>query len=104
MNYFNYKRRQAHKVQIGNIALGSDYPVLVQTMTSTDTLDTEASVAQCERIIKAGGELIRLTAQGVKHSENLKIFTKPCATKVTMYPCQPTSISIPKQLLLPPSM
>ena len=72
MNYFNYKRRQAHKVQIGNIALGSNYPVLVQTMTSTDTLNTEASVAQCERIIEAGGELIRLTAQGVKQSENLE--------------------------------
>ena len=72
MNYFNYKRRQAHKVQIGNIAVGSDYPVLVQTMTSTDTLDTKGSVTQCERIIEAGGELIRLTAQGVKHSENLK--------------------------------
>ena len=81
MNYFNYKRRQAHKVQIGNIALGSDYPVLVQTMTSTDTLDTEASVAQCERIIKAGGELIRLTAQGVKYSENLKNIHKALRDK-----------------------
>lgn len=72
MNYFNYKRRFASNVQIGTITLGSDHPILVQTMTSTDTLDTEASVAQCERIIEAGGELIRLTAQGVKHSENLK--------------------------------
>lgn len=81
MNYFNYKRRQAHKVQIGNIALGSDYPVLVQTMTSTDTLDTEASVAQCERIIEAGGELIRLTAQGVKQSENLQNIHKALRDK-----------------------
>ena len=72
MNYFNYSRRKAHDVQIGNITLGSNHPILVQTMTSTDTLDTEGSVAQCERIIKAGGELIRLTAQGVRHSENLK--------------------------------
>ena len=72
MNYFNYKRRIASDVKIGNVTLGSEHPVLVQTMTNTDTLDTEASVAQCERIIKAGGELIRLTAQGVKHSENLK--------------------------------
>ncbi|NLZ95938.1 MAG: 4-hydroxy-3-methylbut-2-en-1-yl diphosphate synthase [Bacteroidales bacterium] len=72
MNYFNYKRRKAHDVQIGTITLGSNHPILVQTMTSTDTLDTQGSVAQCERIIKAGGELIRLTAQGVRHSENLK--------------------------------
>ena len=72
MNYFNYNRRKAHDVHIGNVTLGSNHPILVQTMTSTNTLDTEASVAQCERIIKAGGELIRLTAQGVRHAENLK--------------------------------
>ncbi|MFA7067152.1 MAG: flavodoxin-dependent (E)-4-hydroxy-3-methylbut-2-enyl-diphosphate synthase, partial [Dysgonamonadaceae bacterium] len=72
MNYFNYKRRVTTDVPIGNITVGSNYPVMVQTMTSTDTLDTQASVAQCERIIEAGGQLIRLTAQGVKHAENLK--------------------------------
>src|SRR5690554_5402791 len=72
MNYFSYKRRPTIDVQIGNVTLGGNHPVLVQTMTNTDTLDTEASVAQCERIIDAGGQLIRLTAQGVKHAENLK--------------------------------
>ena len=72
MNYFSYKRRPTIDVQIGNVTLGGNHPVLVQTMTNTDTLDTEASVAQCERIIEAGGQLIRLTAQGVKHAENLK--------------------------------
>lgn len=72
MNHFNYKRRATNDVQIGNVTLGSGYPIVVQTMTNTDTLDTEASVEQCERIIKEGGQLIRLTAQGVKHAENLK--------------------------------
>ena len=72
MNFFNYERRRTNDVQIGNVTLGSEYPIVVQTMTNTDTLDTDASVAQCERIIKDGGQLIRLTAQGVKHSENLK--------------------------------
>src|SRR5690554_2439491 len=72
MSYFNYKRRVTTDVPICNITVGSNYPVMVQTMTSTDTLDTQASVAQCERIIEAGGQLIRLTAQGVKHAENLK--------------------------------
>ena len=72
MSYFNYKRRTTNNVPIGNVTLGSEHPVLVQTMTNTDTLDTDASVAQCETIIKAGGELVRLTAQGVKHAENLK--------------------------------
>ena len=72
MNYFNYKRRPTSDVHIVNVTMGSEHPIVVQTMTNTDTLDTETSVAQCERIIKAGGQLIRLTAQGVKHSENLK--------------------------------
>lgn len=71
MNYFNYKRRPTVDVHIGNVTLGSNHPIVVQTMTNTDTLDTESSVAQCERIIQAGGQLIRLTAQGVKHAENL---------------------------------
>lgn len=72
MNYFNYKRRPTIDVCIGKLTLGGDHPIVVQTMTNTSTLDTESSVNQCERIIKAGGQLIRLTAQGVKHAENLK--------------------------------
>ncbi len=52
--------------------MGGDLPVRVQSMTSTDTLDTAGSVSQCIRIIEAGGELVRLTAQGVREAENLK--------------------------------
>jgi len=51
--------------------MGGDLPVRVQSMTNTDTLDTAASVSQCIRIIEAGGELVRLTAQGVREAENL---------------------------------
>ncbi|HWR74458.1 MAG TPA: (E)-4-hydroxy-3-methylbut-2-enyl-diphosphate synthase, partial [Bacteroidales bacterium] len=51
--------------------MGGDLPVRVQSMTSTDTLDTDACVRQCIRIIEAGGELVRLTAQGVREAENL---------------------------------
>ena len=58
-------------VQIGSLAMGGDLPVRVQSMTNTDTLDTDASVSQCIRIIEAGGELVRLTAQGVREAENL---------------------------------
>lgn len=72
MSYFNYKRRATTDVHIGNVTLGDMHPIVVQTMTNTNTLDTENSVAQCEQIIEAGGQLIRLTAQGVKHAENLK--------------------------------
>lgn len=51
--------------------MGGDLPVRVQSMTNTDTLDTAASLRQCIRIIEAGGELVRLTAQGVREAENL---------------------------------
>lgn len=72
MNFFNYKRRPTIDVHIGNITLGGNHPVVVQTMTNTNTLDTEASVAQGERIIASGADLIRLTAQGVREAKNLR--------------------------------
>lgn len=58
-------------INIGNLALGGYLPVRVQSMTNTDTLDTTSCVAQCIRIMEAGGELVRLTAQGVREAENL---------------------------------
>jgi (E)-4-hydroxy-3-methylbut-2-enyl-diphosphate synthase len=58
-------------ITVGSLAMGGDLPVRIQSMTSTDTLDTAASVSQCIRIIEAGGELVRLTAQGVREAENL---------------------------------
>jgi len=66
-------RRKTHIVHIGDLPLGSDYPVRVQSMTNTQTLDTEATVAQCIRIINAGGEYVRITAQGVREAEHLKV-------------------------------
>jgi len=67
-----YKRRKSSIVQIGNTPMGGDYPIRVQSMTNTSTLDTEASIRQCIRIIEAGGEYVRLTAQGVREAENLQ--------------------------------
>lgn len=52
--------------------MGGENPIRIQSMTTTDTNDTEACVEQAERIIKAGGELVRLTTQGTKEAENLK--------------------------------
>ena len=52
--------------------LGGDAPIRIQSMTTTNTNDTEACVEQAERIIKAGGELVRLTTQGRREAENLK--------------------------------
>lgn len=72
MDLFNYHRRESSVVHIGALDMGGDNPVRIQSMTTTSTDDTEGSVAQAECIIKAGGELVRLTTQGVKEAENLK--------------------------------
>jgi (E)-4-hydroxy-3-methylbut-2-enyl-diphosphate synthase len=69
---FNYSRRNSDKIRIGKVMLGGEEPVRVQSMANTDTNDTQASVEQCIRIVEAGGEIVRFTAQGVKEAENLK--------------------------------
>lgn len=68
---FGYKRRTTSTALVGNVAIGSDYPIRLQSMTSTSTMDTAGSVAQAKRIIDAGGEIVRLTAQGVREANNL---------------------------------
>lgn len=72
IDLFNYRRRSSSPVQVGNLQLGGDAPIRIQSMTTTNTNDTEACVEQAERIIKAGGELVRLTTQGRREAENLK--------------------------------
>ena len=70
IDLFNYKRRESTVAHAGTLDIGGDNPVRVQSMTTTNTDDTDASVAQ--RIIDAGGELVRLTTQGRREAENLK--------------------------------
>ncbi len=72
MDLFNYKRRISSVTHIGNTPLGGNNPIRIQSMTSTNTNDTEASVEQSIRIIEAGADYVRLTAQGVREAENLK--------------------------------
>lgn len=64
-------RRPAIDVQIGTLALGGSYPVRLQSMANTSTMDTEASVAQAQRVIDAGADLLRFTAQGKKEASNM---------------------------------
>lgn len=66
------KRRKTINVQVGNIFLGSDYPIRVQTMANTDTNDIDASVDQARRCIEAGTELLRFTTQGIREVESLR--------------------------------
>ena len=73
---FNYERRKSHEVTIGNLKMGGNNPIRIQSMANTDTNDTEGSVEQCIRIIEAGGELVRYTAQGVKEAKNLENIRK----------------------------
>lgn len=71
MSVFDYKRRPTTTVNVGSLTIGGDAPVRIQSMASTSTMDTDGSVDQAERIVEAGAELVRFTAQGVREAENL---------------------------------
>ncbi len=71
VDLFNYSRRETSEVNIGATPMGGSNPIRIQSMTNTSTQDTDASVAQAKRIVDAGGEYVRLTAQGIKEAENL---------------------------------
>ena len=68
----SYKRRKSREVKIGDIALGGDNPIRVQSMTTTDTMDTKGTVDQSIRMIEAGCEYVRITAPSKKQAENLQ--------------------------------
>ena len=67
------QRRKTHEVRVGNIGIGGDNPVRVQSMCTTSTMDTDGCVQQILAIAKAGGELVRLTTQGIREAENMRI-------------------------------
>ena len=66
------KRRETSNVQVGNIFIGSDYPIRIQTMANTSTNDIDGSVEQARRCIEAGAELLRFTTQGLREVGSLK--------------------------------
>ena len=68
----SYQRRRSTEARVGNIGIGGDNPIRIQSMATTDTNDTAASVAQAKRIIDAGGELVRFTTQGTREAENMQ--------------------------------
>jgi len=68
---FQYKRLKTLEVKIGDLLLGNFHPIHVQTMTTTDTMDTIATVEQSIRCIEAGAELVRITAPSKREAENL---------------------------------
>lgn len=67
------QRLKTREVKVGNLMIGGNHPIRIQTMTTTDTLDTQATVEQCIRCINAGAELVRITAPSKKEAENLAL-------------------------------
>ena len=67
-----YSRRKTIPVKVGDVIIGGDNPIVVQSMTTVDTMDTIGSVEQCIRMIDSGCELIRITAPSIKEAENLR--------------------------------
>ena len=76
MKYCNsltkFSRFKTREVKVGNVVFGGDYPIRVQSMTTKDTMDTNATVEESIRMIQAGCELVRITAPSNKEAENLK--------------------------------
>ncbi|MEY3956237.1 MAG: hypothetical protein RLZ73_691 [Bacteroidota bacterium] len=73
---YAYERRNTIPVQIGDLFLGSDFPIRIQSMTTVDTMDTQGSIEQSIRMIDAGCELVRITAPSVKEAQNLENIRK----------------------------
>ena len=71
LNQFNYNRRISDTIHVGKLLLGGNQPVRVQSMANTDTNDIENSVAQCLRIVEAGGDIVRFTTQGIREAESI---------------------------------
>ena len=68
---YRYRRRPTRVVYVGDIGVGGDHPIRVQSMTTTDTIDTDATVAQTVRLVRAGCEIVRITAPTVEAARNL---------------------------------
>ena len=67
-----YKRRKTIPVKVGDVVIGGDNPIVLQSMTTVDTMDTEGSIEQSIRMIEAGCQLVRITAPSKKEAENLR--------------------------------
>jgi len=67
-----YVRRKSREVSIGDVPLGGSYPIRIQSMTTTDTMDTEATVEECIRLIERGCDYVRITAPSIREAENVR--------------------------------
>jgi (E)-4-hydroxy-3-methylbut-2-enyl-diphosphate synthase len=81
-----YQRRKTSTVKIGDLYIGSDFPIIPQSMTTTDTMDTQKSVEQIIRMVDAGCQLVRLTAPSLKEAQNLAEIKKELNAKGVKVP------------------
>ena len=72
----SYSRRKTIEVRIGDLPMGGDNPIRIQSMTTIDTMDTKGSVEQTIRMVEAGCEYVRITAPSVKEAQNLEAIKK----------------------------
>ncbi len=84
----DYRRRKTTTTHVGDLCIGSDYPIRIQTMANTSTNDIEASVAQAQRVAQAGADLFRFTTQGLREVESLGEIRKalPLYTSTPLLP------------------
>ncbi|HNC49102.1 MAG TPA: (E)-4-hydroxy-3-methylbut-2-enyl-diphosphate synthase [bacterium] len=68
---FTYRRRPTREVMVGDIGIGGSNPIRIQSMTTSDTLDTEATIRQVIDLVNVGCEIVRITAPSIKDAENL---------------------------------
>lgn len=71
LSHLNYKRIPSHEVMVGQVGIGGDNPIRIQSMTTTDTMDTLATVEQSLRMVEAGCEIVRITAPSKNEAQNL---------------------------------
>ena len=97
-----YSRRVTIPVRVGDVIIGGDNPIVVQSMTTVDTMDTQGSVEQCIRMIDSGCQLIRITAPSLKEAENLRNIKEELRkrgynTPLVVLPCvsAPTTVPFP---------
>ncbi|GJQ33341.1 MAG: 4-hydroxy-3-methylbut-2-en-1-yl diphosphate synthase (flavodoxin) [Ignavibacteriaceae bacterium] len=72
----SYSRYKTREVMVGSVGIGGNNPIRIQSMTTTDTMDTKATVEQSIRMIEAGCELVRITAPSIKEAKNLEVIKK----------------------------
>ena len=77
-----YQRRKTSTVKIGELHIGSNHPIVPQSMTTTDTMDTQKSVEQIIRMVNTGCELVRLTAPSMNEAQNLAEIKKALLEKI----------------------